>query len=139
MIDIKSLSEEALDEVAEGFESIEECDRMSFLFIQNPWVLHKTVEWAKSQKLYVKRSAFVLMCALAQRDEHHKNFVFRVFLPILQRESVDERSEIQEVIVDAFVAIAQRNEKLKKSVFETIKSLDPVLQVSIQKACELLA
>jgi 3-methyladenine DNA glycosylase AlkD len=99
MIDPKTLTEEMMDEVANSFDSIEVCDETCInLFIKNKWALHKTVEWAKEDKLYIKRAAFIMMGALARDDKEIQEFVFRVFIPIMIRESMDEQVEIQEAI-----------------------------------------
>ena len=115
MIDAAKLTEEQLDEMAEAFSSTKECDEVCLnLFIKSKWSLHKTVEWAKSDKLYVKRAAFMIMLGLARQDMQMQNFVFRVFIPILKRESVDQRPEIQEAITWAFEAIAERHKDFEK-------------------------
>jgi 3-methyladenine DNA glycosylase AlkD len=124
MIDAQNLTEEQLEEIAEGFDSVVVCDEVCLtLFIKNKWALHKTIEWAKSDKLLVKRAAFIIMAGLARADKEAKNFIFRVFLPILVRESCDERVEIVEAIIFALSEIAKRDSALYESVLEISSSL----------------
>ncbi len=124
MIEPKDLTEEMLEEIALGFDSIELCDKTCLnIFIKNKWSLHKTVEWAKSDKLYLKRAAFVIMAGLAEEDSERENLVFRVFMPIMIRESCDERGEIREAIIWALKAIAQRNSTLEKLAIKTAKEM----------------
>ena len=124
MINPENLSEEQMDEIAETFASVEVCDAMCLdVFIKNKWALHKTVEWAKSNNIYIKRAAFIIMKGLAKEDKEAKNFVFRVFLPILIHASEDERTLIQEAVTQALIEIGKRNLSLKKSVITSTKEL----------------
>ncbi|HHD83291.1 MAG TPA: hypothetical protein ENK93_00280 [Campylobacteraceae bacterium] len=108
----EKLTEEALDEIAETFTSKEVCDRVCRdVFIKNRWALHKTIEWSKSDKVYLKRAAFMIMVGLAEENRELKNSIFEVFIPILEREKSDERAEIREVIDLARDAIKARHER----------------------------
>jgi 3-methyladenine DNA glycosylase AlkD len=119
MIIAENLTEEQLEEMAEEFDSVAVCDEVCLtLFIKNKWALHKTVEWAKSDNPLIKRAAFMIMAGLAREDKEAKNFIFRVFLPILVRESYDERAEVWQAILFALIEIAKRDEALYKSVQE---------------------
>ncbi len=127
MIDAQNLTEEMMDEIAETFDSVDICDTTcNNLFIKNMWALHKTVEWAKSEKLYVKRAAFVIMIGLAQEDKNAENFVFRVFTPIMIRECTDERKEIKTVISGALKAMGKRNASLQKTAIKTAKEMSAI-------------
>ncbi len=120
MIDAASLTEEMMDEIATKFDSVKVCDHTCInLFIKNKWALHKTVEWAKEEDLYLKRAAFIMMGALARDDKELQEFVFRVFIPIMIRESKDERVEIQEAISWALDEVSKRSDSLKKMVQES--------------------
>jgi len=124
MIAPQDLSEEQLDAIAQGFESVEACDRACLeIFIKNKWSLHKTIEWAKSDKCYIKRAAFIIMMGLAIEDKEIEDFVFSVFIPILKRESSDKRAIIQEAITQAAEAIKARNPKFKRRLEEALKGV----------------
>lgn len=117
MIDASTLTEEMMDKIAQKFDNVQVCDDTCInLFIKNKWALHKTVEWAKEEDLYLKRAAFIMMGALARDDKEIQEFVFRVFIPIMIRESKDERVEIQEAIAWALEEISKRSDGLKKMV-----------------------
>ncbi len=116
----KHLTEELMDYFAEGFDSWEICDSFcQKLFVKNMWALHKTVEWAKEEELYIKRAAFVLMAALAVHDKKVPNLVFHVFIPIMIRESVDTRISVKKAISWALRAMGRRNESLKNRAIKT--------------------
>ena len=116
----KNLTEEMMDYFAEGFDSWEICDSFcTKLFVKNMWALHKTVEWAKSEKLYIKRAAFTLMASLTTSDKRAENFVFRVFTPIMIRECTDERVQIKKAISWALRAMGKRNTDLHKTALKT--------------------
>jgi len=119
LIEPEKLTEEELDEIAETFTSKEMCDRVCReVFIKNRWALHKTIEWSKSDKVYLKRAAFMIMAGLAEENRELKNSLFKVFIPILEREKSDERAEITEAIDLARDAIKARHERLRKKVEE---------------------
>ncbi len=127
MIAPENLSEEMLEEIALGFDSVARCDATCLdIFVKNKWALHKTVEWAKSDKLYLKRAAFVLMAALAEDKGERENLIFRVFMPIMIRECTDERVEIKEAIIWALTAIGRRNDLLRKMVIKSLKEMGEI-------------
>ncbi len=106
------LTEEMMDFFAAGFDSVEICDSFCIdLFVKNKWALHKTVEWAKSPDLYTKRAAFIMMGALARDNPDTPRFVFRVFMPIMIRESTDERTAVKEAIQWASKEVEDRLSK----------------------------
>ena len=124
MIDAQGLTEEELDEIAYQFTNQEICDKTCFdVFVKNKWSLHKTVEWAKSDKLYVKRAAFVIMAALASEDKKAPNLIFQVFLPIMIRECKDEREAIKSAISWALIALGKRNNILYKKAIRTANEM----------------
>ncbi len=124
MIEAENLTEEILDEIAQTFNSIEVCDDTCLnLFIKSIWSLHKTVEWAKRDEVYVKRAAFVIMAGLAMEDKKAKNLVFGVFTPIMIRECTDERIEVKDAIAWALIAMGKRNSVLHKRAIKTAKEM----------------
>ena len=127
MIAPEDLSEEMLEEIALRFDSVEVCDATCLdIFVKNKWALHKTVEWAKSDKLYLKRAAFVIMAGLAEDEKERENLIFRVFMPIMIRECTDLRVEIKEAIVWALIAIGKRNDLLRKMVIKSLKEMGEI-------------
>lgn len=114
----EKLTEEQLDEIAERFGSKEACDETCMkVFIHNRWALHKTIEWAKREELFMKRAAFVIMAGLARENRELKSGIFEVFLPVLAKaREEDARPEIQEAVSMALEAISERNEKLRRAV-----------------------
>ena len=118
MKEAEKLTEEQLDEIAERFDSKEVCDETCMkVFIRNRWALHKTIEWAKREELFMKRAAFVIMAGLARENRDLKSGIFEVFLPVLAKaREEDRRPEIQEAVSMAPEAIRERNEKLRRAV-----------------------
>jgi len=115
-----NLTEDMMDYLAEGFDSWEICDSFCMkLFVKNMWALHKTIEWSKSEVLYTKRAAFVLMASLVTADKHAQNSIFRVFVPILLRACEDERVHVKKAISWALRAMGKRNKDLHKTAVET--------------------
>ena len=116
----KNLTEDMMDYLSEGFDSWEICDSFCMkLFVKNMWALHKTVEWAKSEELYTKRAAFVLMASLVTSDKKAQNSIFKVFIPILLRECEDERLHVKKAISWTLRAMGKRNCNLHKTAIKT--------------------
>ena len=111
----KNLTEDMMDDLAKGFDSWEICDSFCMkLFIKNMWALHKTIEWSKSEVLYIKRAAFVLMAALVTSDKKVQNSIFKAFIPTILKECEDERIHIKKAISWALRAMGKRNCDLHK-------------------------
>ena len=137
MEEAENLTEERLDEIAATFGSVEECDRTCMeVFIKNRWSLHKSVEWSKCEALYLKRAAFVIMAGLAKSDNTLQNSIFRAFLPILIRESVDERDEIADVISWALKEIGKRNADLTEAALHAAEKIETMQTPSARRIGE---
>ncbi len=135
MIEAENLSEEMMDEMVEAFDNVEVCDSTCLnLFIKSIWSLHKSVEWAKRDEVYVKRAAFVIMAGLAMKDKKAKNLVFGVFSSIMIRESGDERAEIKDAISWALIEMGKRNSTLHKKAIKTAKKM---LELDVKTAHEV--
>ena len=120
----KNLTEDMMDYLSEGFDSWEICDSFCMkLFVKNMWALHKTIEWSKSEKLYTKRAAFVLMASLVTSDKKVQNSIFRAFVPIILRECDDERVHVKKAISWALRAMGKRNIDLHKVAIETANKM----------------
>lgn len=124
MIEAENLTEEMMEEMAQRFDSVEVCDSTCLnLFIKSIWSLHKTVEWAKYDEVYIKRAAFIIMEGLAKEDKKVKNLVFSVFSSIMIRECRDERVEVKEAISRALIAMGKRNTLLHTRAINIAKEM----------------
>jgi len=113
---------------ARDFDSWEVCDQVcSNLFDKTRLALSKAMEWSGRRELFVKRAAFVLMASLAVHDKTAKDAVFESFLPIIQRESLDDRKLVKKAVSWALRQIGKRNRRLNRMAIdaaETLQRLD---------------
>ena len=63
---------------------------------------------------FVKRAGFVLMAALAVHDKKAPDGRFREFLPLIEREAVDERNFVKKAVNWALRQIGKRNRALNR-------------------------
>jgi len=125
MIDDSELvTEEQMEGWVSDFDSWDVCDQCcSNLFDKTKYAHQKAVMWSARKKEFVKRAGFVLMVALAVHDKTAKDEQFLKFLPIIKRESVDERNFVKKAVNWALRGIGKRNKALNKAAVKTAKEI----------------
>jgi 3-methyladenine DNA glycosylase AlkD len=99
----------------QDFDSWDLCDQCcSNLFDRTPNARDKAVEWSERPEEFVKRAGFVIMAALAVHDKKAEDAVFLAFLPLIQRESTDERNFVKKAVNWALRQIGKRNRILNR-------------------------
>ena len=105
---------------ARDFDSWALCDgACSILFDRTPFAVEKAHAWSRRRAEYVKRAGFVLMAALAVHDKRAPDEVFRDFLPVIERESGDERNFVKKAVNWALRQVGKRNAALHVAAIET--------------------
>jgi len=117
---------EQMDAWAADFDSWDVCDQVCIaLFGKTPHAVRKVKEWSTRTEEFVKRAAFAILAAMAWQDKKAADDIFLQFLPIIIRESGDERNYVKKGINWALRQIGKRN---------------PVLgQAAIKSCCEIQA
>jgi 3-methyladenine DNA glycosylase AlkD len=106
------------------FDSWDVCDQCcSNLFDKTPSAHHKAFEWSSRKEEFVKRAGFVLMASLAVHDKNASNSHFQGFLPIIERESTDERNFVRKAVNWALRQIGKRNLPLNHLALKTAKQI----------------
>jgi 3-methyladenine DNA glycosylase AlkD len=114
-----------MDSWAEAFDSWDVCDQVcSNLFDKTPWAREKAERWSADEQTFVKRAGFVLMAALAVHDKKAEDKIFLKFLPIIKRESMDERNFVRKAVNWALRQIGKRNVRLHR---EAIRAAEKIL------------
>ena len=122
--DPKKVTETQMEEWVEAFDSWDVCDQCcSNLFDKLPLARKKAVEWSERDQEFVKRAGFVLMAALAVHDKSAPDGDFLRFLPIIKRESGDERNFVKKAVNWALRQIGKRNLALNKAAIKTAKEI----------------
>lgn len=113
--DPKQVTPKQMDEWVKGFNSWDLCDQCcSNLFGETEFAYQKAVEWSKRKEEFVKRAGFTLMAVVAVHDKHLKDKGFEKLLPIIKRESTDERNFVRKAVNWALRQIGKRNIELNK-------------------------
>ncbi len=125
MIDIpENVTEEQMENWVKDFDSWDVCDQCcSNLFDKTEFACQKAVEWSKREEEFVKRAGFVLMAVLAVHDKKARDEEFLKFLPIIKRESTDDRNFVKKAVNWALRQIGKRNLDLNKKAIETAKEI----------------
>lgn len=114
------VTEDQMENWAADFDSWDVCDACCLnLFDHTPFAYKKIAEWSRREKAYVKRAAFALMAALAVHDKNASDKNFVKFLPIIKRESADDRNFVKKAVNWALRQIGKRNIVLNRAAIET--------------------
>ena len=117
--DPEMVNEEQIERWVKDFDSWDVCDQCcSNLFDKTEFAYQKAVEWSKRNEEFVKRAGFVLMACLAVHDKKAKDKEFLRFLPIIKRESADNRNFVKKAVNWALRQIGKRNLNLNREAIE---------------------
>lgn len=125
MIDeLKKISEEQMDSWARDFDSWDVCDQVCMnLFDKTKFAYKKAVEWSSRKEKFVKRAGFAIIASLAFHDKNAKDENLIKFLPIIKKESIDDRNFVKKAVNWALRQIGKRNSRLNKNAIETAKEI----------------
>lgn len=122
--DPRRVTDRQMERWARDFDSWDVCDQIcSNLFDKTRFALSKAMEWSGRSELFVKRAGFVLMASLAVHDKTAEDAVFESFLPIIQRESLDDRKLVKKAVSWALRQIGKRNRRLNRMAIDAAKAL----------------
>lgn len=108
--DPKQVTEKQLEAWVSDFNSWDLCDQCcGNLFDKTPFAYDKVVEWAARPEEFVKRAGFALLAWLAVHDKKAPDEQFEGFLPLILRESTDERNFVKKAVNWALRHIGKRN------------------------------
>jgi 3-methyladenine DNA glycosylase AlkD len=109
-----------MDRWTKQFDSWAVCDACcSYLYRRTPFAWEKAVEWAGAKAEFVKRAGFALMAYLAVHEKKTPDTEFERLLPILERESDDDRPFVRKAINWALRQIGKRNLRLNGLAIST--------------------
>ena len=126
--DPRQVSDRQMERWAKTLNNWAVCDACCCnLFDKTDFAYKKAVEWTSRSEEFVKRAGFTLMAALAVHDKKAPDSAFLLFLPLLQRESGDERNFVRKAVNWALRQIGKRNPDLNRAAIrsaETIRKID---------------
>jgi 3-methyladenine DNA glycosylase AlkD len=121
--DPKLVTEQQMEAWVADFDSWDVCDQVCGLFDATPFAWHKAVEWTSRSEEFVKRAGFVLMAALAVHDKKAADDRFIAFLPLIARESNDDRNFVRKAVNWALRGIGKRNMALNQAAIQTARDI----------------
>jgi 3-methyladenine DNA glycosylase AlkD len=90
-------------------DSWDVCDQLSGLWASTGFGYAKAREWAEAESTFVKRSGFVVMCALAVHDKVAPDADLIAFLPVIERHADDGRNFVKKAVNWALRQIGKRS------------------------------
>ena len=134
--DPKEVTVKQMERWVKDFDSWDVCDQCcSNLFDKTSYAHQKAVGWASRKEEFVKRAGFALMAALAVHDKQASNAQFERYLPVIKRESDDERNFVKKAVNWALRQIGKRNLQLNLMAIETAR----LIQKKESKAARWIA
>ncbi|MBU1197768.1 DNA alkylation repair protein [Candidatus Micrarchaeota archaeon] len=118
------LTEKQMEAWVKDFDSWTVCDLCcSNLFDKTPRAYEKAFEWSKRNREFEKRAGFVLMAVLAVHDKQASDAKMQRFLPVIVRESSDERVYVKKAVNWALRQLGKRNRFLNKKSIALAKRI----------------
>ena len=125
--DPKMTSEAQMDNWVRDFDSWDVCDLCcSNLFDKTRLAYQKAEAWSRREEEFVKRAGFVLMAALAVHDKVAADEELLKFMPIIKRESTDDRNFVKKAVNWALRQIGKRNLNLNKAAIEAAEEIQRI-------------
>lgn len=114
MIDeLEKVTEVQMDKWVKDFDSWDICDGACMnLLCKTPFVDKKIYEYAKSEKEFVRRTAFTLIACLSFKKKEWKDKDFVKYFDLIEEYSFDERNFVKKAVNWALRQIGKRNAKL---------------------------
>jgi 3-methyladenine DNA glycosylase AlkD len=120
LVDVPALvTPEQADAWVADMDSWDVVDMASGLWAATAFGYEKAEEWAGREEEFVKRSGFVVMCALTVHDKKEKDAPFLHFLSLVEREAADERNFVKKAVNWALRQIGKRNAALNAAAVAT--------------------
>lgn len=114
------VTEKQMEEWVKDFDSWDICDQVcSNLFDKTPLAYQKAFEWSGRREEFVKRAGFVMMACLSVHDKKAPDSRLEEFLPVIKRESHDERNYVRKAVNWALRQIGKRNLALNRKAVKT--------------------
>lgn len=122
--DPKQLTEKQMDAWAKDFDNWATVDgACGHLFCRSPLAYKKAFEWSENEEEFIKRAGIVLMAWLAVHDKNAVDEKIAAFLPVLEKQSYDDRNFVKKAVNWALRQIGKRNLNLNKLAIESAERI----------------
>jgi 3-methyladenine DNA glycosylase AlkD len=92
-------------------------------FGESAYAWRKAAEWSRREAEFIKRAGFALMAYLASHDKTAPNAKFERLLPIIRRETRDERNFVKKAVNWALRQIGKRNLRLNRAAIREARRI----------------
>jgi 3-methyladenine DNA glycosylase AlkD len=118
------ITEDLIEIWVKTFENWEICDSFSMgLIAKSTFAQQKIFEWTLRNREFEKRAGFVTIAAYCMADKKSGNETFEQFLPIIEREALDDRLYVKKAVNWALRNIGKRNSDLNIEAIAAAKKL----------------
>jgi len=125
--DPSQVTEEQMERWVKGIDSWDTCDGCAYhLFDKTPFAYRKAMDWSRREEEFVKRAAFAMIAALAVHDKQASDAKFLTFLPVIKRQSKDQRNFVKKAVNWALRGIGKRNPALNRAAIQTAREIREV-------------
>jgi 3-methyladenine DNA glycosylase AlkD len=121
--DPAKVTEEQMERWAAQFDSWDVVDLCSDLLGHSAFGYAKAFQWAGREEEFVKRAGFVLMAERAVHDKRALDERLLKFLPVIERESDDDRNYVRKAVNWALRQIGKRSPMLNAAAIETAERI----------------
>jgi 3-methyladenine DNA glycosylase AlkD len=118
------VTREQMERWVRDFDNWDVCDGTCchlFVFATPAW--EKAIQWTSRKAEFEKRAGFALLAYLAYRDKTAPDAKFSRVLPILLRETHDERNFVRKAVNWALRNIGKRNKRLNAQAIRTAEKM----------------
>ena len=120
----REVTDEQMERWVLDVDSWDVCDQLcSNLFSRTDLAFAKAAVWSARPETFVKRAGFVLMACLAVHDKKADDSRFVAFLPLILRESIDDRNFVKKAVNWSLRQIGKRNPALNGLAVETARKI----------------
>lgn len=120
----KKFTSQLLDKWVQNISTWEVCDTFcGKIACFTPFVEQKIQEWSKSEELYIRRSAFSLVCALCFKKCKRSDEDLLKFLPFIELYSHDSRDEVRKAINWSIRQMGKRSKFLQSEILKFTEEL----------------
>jgi len=125
--DYKTVTESQMESWVKDFDSWDVCDQVCMrLFDKTSYAYSKAVEWSGRDEEFVKRASFAIIASLTVHDKKAADREFERFLPIIARESNDDRNYVKKAVNWALRNIGKRNLSLNKKAIKLAEKIQKI-------------
>lgn len=118
------VSERQMERWAKDFDSWAVCDAACFhVFRHTRFAYRKCFAWSSRKEEFVKRAGFALMAGLAVSDKEAPDGAFLAFLPLIKKQSRDERNFVKKAVNWALRQIGKRSRRLNRAALKCAREI----------------